>query len=107
MSKADQINQLLLEELAIAINREIPIEDALVTVTYVDCSPDLKQARVGLSILPDRLAGTLLKKISSKTGVLVNILKKKTKLRRLPHFKWEFDSTEREANKIEELIAEI
>ncbi len=107
MSKVERINQLLLEKLALAINREIAIENALITVTYVDCSADLKQARVGISILPDNLAGTLLKELIAKTGAVVSILKKSTRLRQLPHFNWEFDSTERDAGRIEELITGI
>jgi len=107
MSKIERINELLQEGLAEAVSREVALENALITVSYVDCSPDLKQAKVGISVLPDNLAGTALKKLNANTNVIVNILKKKTKLRRLPHLQWEFDATEREADKIEKLIAEI
>lgn len=107
MAKLDQVNELLKQELAQAVNREIGLQDTLITVTFVDCSPDYKYARVGVSVLPDRLAGTALKKLKASSGLLSNILIKKTKLRRIPHFNWVFDATEREASKIEELIKEI
>jgi len=107
MSKIPRINELILEELAQAVNREVGIPDALITVTYVECSPDLKQAKVGFSVLPDKLAGTALRKLSAATGQLVPILRARLKLRKLPHLVWKFDATEREAEKIERLIADL
>ena len=98
---------MLLEELAQVVNREVFIPDALITITYVECSPDLKQARVGFSVLPDHLAGTALRKLGSSTNTIVGALRGRVKLRKLPRLMWEFDATEREAGKIEKLIAGI
>jgi len=106
MSKIAQINEIFLEELAIAINREITIPNTLITITYVDCSPDLQQAKVGFSVLPDNLTGTALRHLTEATSQLVNILKKRTRFRKIPHFIWQFDATEKEAEKIEKLITE-
>lgn len=105
MSKAPRLNEILKEELAAAVSREVGLPNALVTITYVECSPDLKQAHVGFSVLPDNLVGTALKHLSAATGELVRILKSRVKLRQMPHFIWEFDATEKEAAKIEKLIA--
>jgi len=107
MAKAERINDLLLEELAQAVNREVAVENALITITYVECSPDLKQAKIGFSVLPDKLAGTALRKLTAATSQLAGILRSRTRLRKLPHLIWEFDATEREASKIEKLIAGI
>jgi ribosome-binding factor A len=107
MSKIERLNDLILEELAVAVNREVGIKDALVTITYVECSPDLKQAKIGFSVLPDKLAGTALRKLNAATSQLVGILRTRTRMRKLPHLIWEFDATEREAGKIERLIADI
>ena len=105
MSKVLQLNEALLHELALLINSELDFPEALVTVSYVDCSPDLKQAKVGFSVLPDRLSGTALRKLQAASGHLVGALAKRLPLRRLPHLIWEFDPTEKEAGKIERLIA--
>lgn len=107
MAKTDRINDLILEELAAAVNREVAIEGALITITYVECSPDLKQAKVGFSVLPDNLAGTALRKLTASTSQLVGLIRSRVKLRVMPHLTWEFDATEREADKIERLIASI
>jgi ribosome-binding factor A len=106
MSKIERFNDLILEELALAVNREVALPNALITITYVVCSPDLKQAKVGFSVLPDVLAGTALRRLISITGQLIPILRARTRLRKMPHLIWEFDATEREASKIEKLVAE-
>ena len=103
----ERVNEILLEELAQAINKEVGLPGALMTVSFVDCDQDLKRARVGVSILPDNLAGTALRSLKSATPQLTALLKKRVKLRKLPHFIWEFDATEREAEKIERLIDDI
>lgn len=105
MSKIPRLNEILREELAAAVSREVGLPNALITVTYVECSPDLKQAHIGVSVLPDNLAGTALRHLTAATGELVRILKSRVKLRQMPHLIWEFDATEREASKIEKLIA--
>lgn len=106
MSKIPRINELILEELASVVNREVGIPNTLITITYVECSPDLRQAKVGISVLPDGLAGTALRQLNTATGQIIPLLRSRLKLRKLPHLIWEFDATEREAEKIEKLIAE-
>ncbi len=107
MAKNERINELLLEELANAVNKEVGIQDALITISSVSCDPDLKTALVRVSVLPDHLAGTVLRKLKSSTGQLVSLMKKRVKIRRIPRLIWEFDATEREAEKIEKLIEEV
>lgn len=104
MSKVERINELLLEEISEAINKEVGVPGALITISEVKCDPDFKKALVRFSVLPDILAGTVLRKLKQSTSHLVSIIKKRVKLRKIPHLIWEFDATEREAEKIEKLI---
>ena len=106
MSKTERTNELLHTELANDLNKQAILEDALITISYVECSPDLKVAKIGISVLPDRLAGTALRELNSATQLLVANVKNRLKMRRLPKFVWEFDASEREASKIEKLIEE-
>lgn len=107
MSKIEKINSLLLSELAAAVNREVDLSGALVTITYVNCDPDLKTAKVGFSVLPDKLAGTALRVLSAASGQLVPIISRRLRLRQIPHLIWEFDATEKEADRIERLLARL
>jgi ribosome-binding factor A len=105
MPNISRLNELFRSELASAVNREVGLPDALITITYVDCSKDLAQAKIGFSILPDRLAGTALRHLKASTGQLLPLLRSRIKLRKFPHLIWEFDATEKEAGKIERLLA--
>ena len=107
MSKADQINQMLHQELALAINREVGLPNALITVAYVRTSADLKWATVGVSVLPDKLAGTALAELKKSASVLSAILLKKTRLRQIPRFRFEFDPTERKAAVLDKVISKL
>jgi ribosome-binding factor A len=107
MSKADQVNQMLHQELALAINREVGLPNALITVAYVRTSADLKWATVGISVLPDKLAGTALSELKKSASVLSSVLLKKTKLRQIPRFRFEFDPTERKAAVLDEVIGKL
>ena len=104
MSKVDQINNMLQQELAYAINREVGVPNALITVVYVRTSSDLQWATVGVSILPDNVAGTALSKLKNSAGLLSSILSKKTRLRKIPRLRFEFDPTEKKAAVLENLI---
>lgn len=104
MSRIDKINELLRIELANLINREGLLHEGLITIIYVDTSPDLNRAKIGISVLPDKFAGTALKKLRANTSSFSNSLKKKLKIKTIPKFTWIFDNTEREAEKIEEIF---
>lgn len=107
MSKADQLNEMLQHELAYAINREVGVPNTLITVVYVRTSADLKFATVGVSVLPDNLAGTALAKLKKSAGLLSSILSKKTRLRQIPRLRFEFDPTERKAAVLETFMSNL
>ncbi len=104
-SRIEQINEGLKQELANVLNKELELRNALVTVSYVYCSDDLNYARVGVSVLPDRLAGTALRLLRAKSGPIAKMLQKRTSIRKIPKITWELDTTEREASVIEKAIA--
>ncbi len=107
MSRPEQVNELIKRNIADLINREVFLKDGLITVSFVDCSPNLERAKIGVSILPANLAGTALKILRGSSSLFTKTLKKKTRLRHIPKFDWVIDSTEEEASKIEKLLEEI
>ncbi len=107
MSRINQINELLRSELANLINQEIKLDNGLITVCYVDCSPDLKNAKIGISVLPDNLSGTALQKLRKHSGLLRKTLNKKLNLKYIPKFNWIIDATEKNAAEIEDILKQI
>lgn len=107
MSRVDQINELLHKELADLISREIYLDNGLITISYVDCSPDLRHAKIAVSVLPENITGTALEKLRKASGGFAGVLKKKLRLKMIPKFIWEFDPTEKEAAVIDRMFDEI
>ncbi|PLX20296.1 30S ribosome-binding factor RbfA [Candidatus Parcubacteria bacterium] len=107
MSRIEQINENLQKEIAKFISNNIKVEGGLITVVEVDCSPELRNAKVYVSVLPDNKYGSTLKLLKKNTSMLNSHLKKSVKIRKIPKIHWEIDSTEREASVIERLLNEI
>ena len=72
-----QINELLRQELAALVSREIYLRDGLITVTKVKCSPDLKNASVRISVLPENFSGSALRELKNHNTLFAKELKKK------------------------------
>jgi ribosome-binding factor A len=106
MAKSEQVNEILQTALAEVVNRELELPNALITVVYVKCSQDQKYATIGVSVLPESLRGTALKKLRQKSGVLANSLRKKISLRRVPKLRWLVDATESQAQIVEGILME-
>jgi len=102
-----QVNSLLLKEIADAVNKEIDLGKALITVSYVDCAADLRNANVGISVLPENMAALAVKKLRSFSGALTDIIRKKTRLKIIPRFNWRIDTLESEAEKIEQILRDL
>lgn len=107
MSKIAQVNELLHRELAAAVNEVLEWPEALITIVYVDIAPDLQNANIGISVLPDKLAGTALKKLKAASGRFAKVIAKNTRMRRVPKLIWEFDDTERQAAVLDEIFLKI
>ena len=107
MGRMEKINSLLIQELACLVSREIAFEDAMITISYVECSGDLKQAKVGVSILPENKSGTALRELNKKNNSFYKELKKKLRLKKIPKFIWTIDTREKRAADIEKLISEV
>ncbi len=105
--RIEQVNELLRGELARLISHEIQLPGGLITVCYVDCSPDFKEAKVGISVLPDNLSKTALQKLEKRSSHFCQILKKKLNFKYIPRFIWLIDETEKSAAEIEEILKQI
>jgi ribosome-binding factor A len=107
MRRLEQVNELLRSELAKLIKEKIDLEDGLITISRIKCSSDLKQAKIYISVLPENLTGTALKKLNQHNTIFAKILKKKLNLKYIPRFRWLFDNTEYNASLIEATLEKI
>lgn len=108
MRQPEQINELLHHELGNIINRHAALPDALITVTFVKCSEDLKSAKIGISVLPENKAGTALRQLRRQNREILDALKKRQMpFKYLPRIKWVLDYQERHAALIDKALDDI
>jgi len=109
MSKRIQrVNQLIKKELGQILLREIEFpRDVLVTITRVETSVDLNQARVFLSCFPEDKAKQILGILSWQIYDIQQKLNKKLKMKFIPRIEFREERKTREAGQIEEILEEL
>jgi len=107
MSKLEREQEFLHHQLAEIINQEVAVDGVLLTVGYVDLSPDLKHAKVGVSVLPDKYYGTALAALRRASGVIRSSLAKSLKWRLVPRLVWEIDQREKNAAELEKIFEQL
>jgi len=109
MSKRIQrVNQLIKKELSQLLLREVEFPtDTLVTVTRVETSPDLREGRIFISILPEAKTARIIDFLNRKIYFLQQKINKKLKMKPLPKLKFFEERKTKEAGKIEEILEEL
>ena len=104
MSKLEREQELLHHKLAEIINQEVAIEGALLTVGFVDLSHDLKRAKIGISVLPDKFYGRALEELRRATGQIRSRLAHELNWRVTPRLIWAIDNREKNAAALDEVF---
>lgn len=106
--RTERINELVRQELGRFILEEIELPpSSLVTITNVITTPDLKVAKIYITILPDKLRGTILKLLNKKARLLHEKLKAELEMKFVPNLKFSIDEQGIFANQIDQILDEI
>jgi len=102
------VNEAVLETLAEAIRELKDPRIGFVTVTGVKTSPDLRQARVYVSVLGnERKRALTLEGLESAHGVLQAKLASELRMKRTPQLTFQYDPTVAEGVRMTQLIDEL
>jgi ribosome-binding factor A len=103
-----RVNEAIRETLAEAVGELKDPRIGFVTVTGVDTSPDLRQARVYVSVLGnERKRKQTLEGLESAHGVLQAKLATELRMKRTPQLAFEFDPSVQEGMRMSQLIDEL
>lgn len=102
-----QVNEQLLSELAQLVVENIIFREGLITVTRVDTSSNLRQAKVYISVLPENKTGSALTEIRKYNKDFNKILKQKLNLKFIPRLIWHMDEKIKYMNEIDEVLMQI
>lgn len=96
MSKrTEQIESVLLRSISKVLTRQIsdPRIVGMISVTRVDVSPDLHDAYVYVSILPDRYEKRTIQGLKHASGYIHSLVRKDVAMRAVPRMDFRLDST--------------
>ena len=106
--RIQKINELLKQEISDLILRELDFSrDTLITVTKVDTSKDLLDARVGVSVLPFLKAEKVMKVLNSQVFNIQKVLDKRLKIKVVPKIRFELDKSYERADRVNSLLKQI
>lgn len=107
--RRDRINQLVKEEISLVLQRELKDPRlGFVTVTEVEVSADLRQAKVFVSVLGDeaRWRGSL-QALTGARGFIRNWLRQHLDLRIVPELDFRPDHSMEHAARIQQLLKQL
>jgi ribosome-binding factor A len=105
-----QVEHLIRAELSELLSRQVndPRLKGLVTVTDVSTSPDLKQARIFISIMGDaEEQGEVFQGLNSACSFLRHELAKRVSLRHIPELSFEKDDSIERGIRLSQLIEQV
>lgn len=109
MSKRIQrLNELIKREFSQLLLKEIEFpKDVLITVTRVQVSADLSQAKIYISVIPEKYFSRIFRMLNKKVSFLQNKINQLLIIKKVPKIKLVEEEKTREATRIEELLEEI
>jgi ribosome-binding factor A len=103
-----RVNEAVREALAEAVGELKDPRIGFVTITAVKTSPDLRQARVYVSVLgSERKRKKTLEGLQSAHGVLQSKLADELRMKRTPQLTFEYDPTVEQGMRMSQLIDEL
>lgn len=105
-----RLNSLLREVISEVITRELrnPHISKLTSVTAVDITPDLKYAKVSISIIgTEKERDQTIKALNQAAGFISVHASKKVQIRHFPSLTFELDTSVDKQMKIEKILSEI
>ena len=107
-NRIQRVNQLIKKELALVLLREVDFpEKTLVTLTRVETSVDLQQAKIYISAIPENQILRVLQVLNSQIYRLQQSLNKRLKMKQIPRIKFAEEKETRQAGRIEEILEEL
>jgi ribosome-binding factor A len=106
--RIDKVERLIKEEISlIFLHKMQDAQSGFITITRVRVSPDLKQAKIYISVFEKEKRELILKKINDKLGFIRSELAGRIRIKFTPDLKFFIDDSLDYVEKIEGLIDKI
>jgi len=106
--RIQRVNRLIKTEISQILFREVEFySGVLITVTRVETSVNLSQAKVYISCLPEEKASEVFQILNQQVYELQQKLNQRLRMRPIPRIKFMEEEETREAGKIEEILEKL
>lgn len=106
-NRIQRINQLLKKEVGRILIREVDLGDSLTTITQVDTSSNLQEARIYISAIPFSEIDKILAILNKEIYKIQQELNKRLRMRPVPKIIFKKDEITKKADQIEALLEKI
>jgi len=108
MERIPRVNELLKEELGTILLREFDVpENTFVTLTRVSAAPNLQQAKIYISVMPEERGVQVLRLLKKNVYEIQQALNKRLNMRPVPRIEWVLETKIAKAQEIEEILDKI
>ncbi len=108
--RTERLNELIRDELSDLLLREVndPRLSGLISITHVDVSPDLSNARVHVSVMGDTAEQeAALHALEAAAGFFHREIKRRIEIRRMPFLHFRLDHSIEKGAEVLSLIREV
>lgn len=106
-NRIEKVNSLLSQEIGKIILKDFNFEGAMVTLTHVDATANLIEAKVYISVFPEDKGDEVFKILNREVYDIQQKINKKLNMRPIPRIIFVKDEKIEEAAKIEELLGKL
>lgn len=108
-NRMDKVNETLRKEISLIIDQDLknPNITGMISVTKVKTSPDLKSAKIYISLLNSKSKKNTIEGLKNASGYIRSEIAKRVNLRYTPELIFEIDETIEYGSRIENILKEI
>lgn len=107
-NRIQRVNALIKNELGKIFLRDVDFpQGVLVTITRVDSSPNLSQAKIYISAMPGKQIDKVSEILNRRIYDIQQILNRRLNMRPIPRIEFQKEEKTEEAARVEELLEEI
>ena len=106
-NRIEKVNSILEQEIGKIILREFYFPEIMVTLTHVDASTNLIEAKVFISSYPDKKLDEIIEIINKNVVRIQHEINEKLRMRPVPKIKFFKDKEISRAGRVEELLGQL
>ena len=107
-NRIEKVNALIKKELSLILLREMDFsKDALITVTRVEAAPNLSEAKIYISTMPENKSDRVQEILKRKVYYIQQCLNKRLKMRPIPKIGFKKEGRTKQADRVEELLEQL